>query len=192
VTVLQVSGWFHQYYAKKLFSDRRFATHPVEAMADSLIVLEDLLVRGAFPGFRMHVLGRCSPCIAGVRFMPFRCAAVPESGVDTQLSGSTAAIALLRGDMVHAINVGDSRVVAGVSSKGGRVQPQQLTVDHKPDVPAERARIVAVGGRVLATRNKYAAAPQPCCACAALLRLCRVFVLSTCCVVCRVSLLFIH
>ncbi len=63
-------------------------------------------------------------------------------------------VALLRPDAMHVINVGDSRAVLGASSKLGRVQPVQLSLDHKPDLPAEKARILAVGGRVLATRNK--------------------------------------
>ena len=80
---------------------------------------------------------------------------VAESGVDVSLSGSTAVVALLRAGVFHVINVGDSRAVIGTSSKIGRVQPVQLSLDHKPDLPAEKARILAVGGRVLATRNKY-------------------------------------
>ena len=64
-------------------------------------------------------------------------------------------VALLRADAIHVINVGDSRAVIGASSKVGRVQPVQLSLDHKPDLPAEKARILAVGGRVLATRNKW-------------------------------------
>ena len=74
--------------------------------------------------------------------------------MDVSLSGSTAVIALLRADVFHVINVGDSRAVIGTTSKLGRVQPVQLSLDHKPDLPAEKARINAVGGRVLATRNK--------------------------------------
>lgn len=78
---------------------------------------------------------------------------VPETGIDTSLSGSTAVVCLLRGDEVHCINVGDSRAVLGSMSKG-KLLPLQLSVDHKPDAPPEKARILAAGGRVLATKNK--------------------------------------
>ena len=60
---------------------------------------------------------------------------------------------MLRGDELHTINIGDSRAVLGNVVKG-KLQPIQLSVDHKPDTPAEKARILAAGGRVLATKNK--------------------------------------
>ena len=78
-----------------------------------------------------------------------------ETGIDTSLSGSTAVVCLLRGEDVHCINVGDSRAVLGANIKG-KLQPVQMSIDHKPDLPAEKARILATGGRVLATKNKYA------------------------------------
>ena len=46
----QVSGFFQQHFPKRLFQDRRFASHPCEAMCDALVALEDLLVRGGTIG----------------------------------------------------------------------------------------------------------------------------------------------
>jgi protein phosphatase 1L len=59
-------------------------------------------------------------------------------------SGAAAATIHVLGDCFLAANVGDSRVIIGARS--GAVQ---LTVDHKPDLPEERSRIEALGGRVI-------------------------------------------
>eukprot|EP00029_Vermamoeba_vermiformis_P006288 TRINITY_DN2422_c0_g1_i1.p1 TRINITY_DN2422_c0_g1~~TRINITY_DN2422_c0_g1_i1.p1 ORF type:complete len:721 (-),score=181.12 TRINITY_DN2422_c0_g1_i1:17-2179(-) len=62
-------------------------------------------------------------------------------------SGSTACCALVKGNKVFAINVGDSRIIV---SKKGIAQP--LSVDHKPSRPDERQRIQTAGGFI--TENK--------------------------------------
>lgn len=66
-------------------------------------------------------------------------------------SGTTAALAIVRAPdgyggeyTVRAFNVGDSRVLVGDAAGRGRC----LTRDHKPDLPAERARIEAAGSQV--------------------------------------------
>ncbi|KAG2482439.1 hypothetical protein HYH03_018610 [Edaphochlamys debaryana] len=55
-------------------------------------------------------------------------------------AGSTAAVALVRGDTLAVAHAGDSRVV--LSENG---VAQALTEDHKPDTPAERERITNAG-----------------------------------------------
>lgn len=57
--------------------------------------------------------------------------------------GSTALCCLVQGSRVMVANAGDSRAVACVS---GRTVP--LSTDHKPNLPAERARIQLAGGTV--------------------------------------------
>ena len=59
-------------------------------------------------------------------------------------SGTAAATFHIIGDRFLAANVGDSRVVLGT-----RRDAVQLTLDHKPDVPAERSRIESLGGVVV-------------------------------------------
>jgi protein phosphatase 1L len=59
-------------------------------------------------------------------------------------SGTAAATFHILDDRFLAGNAGDSRVVIGT-----RRDAVQLTVDHKPDVPAERSRIESLGGRVI-------------------------------------------
>lgn len=90
-------------------------------------------------------------CLCAVTHCPLPLA---ESGIDCALSGSTAVCVLVIGDTLHVASVGDSRAVLSASTRSGKPQPVPLTIDHKPDMPAERARIIAAGGRVLATKNR--------------------------------------
>ncbi|KAK7249412.1 protein serine/threonine phosphatase [Aureococcus anophagefferens] len=62
--------------------------------------------------------------------------------------GTTACTAVLRGEELSLANVGDSRCVLGGGGRRRRLS-ERLTTDHKPDVPAERARVEAHGGRVV-------------------------------------------
>ncbi|KAK1650523.1 hypothetical protein QYE76_068328 [Lolium multiflorum] len=61
-----------------------------------------------------------------------------------QIEGSTACVALIRGNQIIVGNVGDSRCVL---SRNG--QAIDLSTDHKPNEPGERARIEAAGGSVV-------------------------------------------
>ena len=58
-------------------------------------------------------------------------------------AGSTAAVALVLGERLCVAHIGDSRTVLCRSERVG-----WSTADHKPDEPAERARIEAAGGHV--------------------------------------------
>lgn len=69
---------------------------------------------------------------------------------DSQFSGSTANIVLIRkdathndGNLVYCANVGDCRCV--LSRRGKAIE---LSMDHKPSRPDEQARIEAAGGWV--------------------------------------------
>ena len=77
--------------------------------------------------------------------------ALKQSGIDVTLSGSTACTALKRGRRLLIANVGDSRAVLGradPSRPGGGLVAKDLSIDQKPDAPAERARIEGGGGHV--------------------------------------------
>ena len=76
--------------------------------------------------------------------------------VDTSLSGSTAVLCAFRNGRLYAASCGDSRAVLGGPGPAGQVVSDAVTVDHKPDAPAEKARILAAGGRVMATRTRLA------------------------------------
>ena len=71
-------------------------------------------------------------------------------------SGSTAIVALLRGRQVWVACVGDSRAIKGTKVAGKSAwRCTDLSVDQKPDDPAERARIEACGGDVSAASAAY-------------------------------------
>ena len=75
--------------------------------------------------------------------------AAPE--IDTVFSGTTLTMIIVRGMKVTVVNVGDSRAIAGVqlmSQAGSPIKVMPLSVDHKPELPAEEARICSSGGRV--------------------------------------------
>jgi serine/threonine protein phosphatase PrpC len=69
--------------------------------------------------------------------------------IDTDYSGTTLSMAIIRGNQVTCVNIGDSRVILGKESSQ-KIFPEELTTDHKPDLPKERERILATGGRVFA------------------------------------------
>jgi len=52
--------------------------------------------------------------------------------------------------MCICANIGDSRTAIGYANPAGGVIAETITHDHKPDTPAEKARIEAKGGRVFA------------------------------------------
>lgn len=74
-------------------------------------------------------------------------AAMTAAGIDCEFSGSTACVALLSGQDLNVAWVGDSRGVLGRKSAAG-FEAVDLTKDHKPVRPEEKARILANNGRV--------------------------------------------
>jgi serine/threonine protein phosphatase PrpC len=70
--------------------------------------------------------------------------------IDSEFSGTTLSMAIIRGNHVTGVNIGDSRVILGKELENGRLGAQDITFDHKPDTPKEKERILACGGRVFA------------------------------------------
>ncbi|KAL3945579.1 MAG: hypothetical protein SGBAC_000319 [Bacillariaceae sp.] len=70
--------------------------------------------------------------------------------IDTEFSGTTLSMAIVRGNELTGVNIGDSRVIMGKQEEGGSMTPVDITFDHKPDTPKEKERILACGGRVFA------------------------------------------
>jgi serine/threonine protein phosphatase PrpC len=69
--------------------------------------------------------------------------------IDSEFSGTTLSMAIIRGNHLTGVNIGDSRVILGKEEKGV-LSFQDVTFDHKPDTPQEKERILACGGRVFA------------------------------------------
>lgn len=69
--------------------------------------------------------------------------------IDAEFSGTTLSMAIIRGNTLTGVNIGDSRVIMG-KEENGRMLFEDITFDHKPDSPSEKERILACGGRVFA------------------------------------------
>ena len=89
------------------------------------------------------------------------------AAVDCSQSGTTAVTCLLRVDpatasiVCHTGWAGDSRAVLGCVRPDGQLAALDLTVDHKPDRPDEKARIERSGGRVEAVHDARGAPAGP-------------------------------
>lgn len=73
-----------------------------------------------------------------------------DPSIETDFSGTTFTCAVIRDNKAWLANVGDSRTTIGYRNKDNGITAVNLTIDHKPDLPAEKARIEAKGGRVFA------------------------------------------
>ncbi|KAJ6673900.1 PROTEIN PHOSPHATASE 2C [Salix viminalis] len=71
----------------------------------------------------------------------------PHSDFSGPTSGCTACVAIIRNNQLIVANAGDSRCV--ISRKG---QAYNLSRDHKPDLEAEKERILKAGGFIHAGR----------------------------------------
>lgn len=70
------------------------------------------------------------------------------NGID--ISGSCLTMSIFCEDMCYVANLGDSRIIM---SKNNGELIQQLTTDHKPEAPIERARIEQNGGAIFRNRS---------------------------------------
>jgi serine/threonine protein phosphatase PrpC len=75
-------------------------------------------------------------------------AASAEGRLRADVSGTTGSVVLLRPDALYCAWVGDSRVAVGLGPSWTAMRAQDLSWDHKPELPAERKRIEASGGAV--------------------------------------------
>lgn len=66
-------------------------------------------------------------------------------------SGTTASVVVIRRDRLYVAHVGDSAVVLGVQDDPDEetIRAEEITQDHKPELPKERKRIEGLGGSVI-------------------------------------------
>ena len=78
------------------------------------------------------------------------CAELAQSNINLSFSGTTCCFAVHHNDTLTVANIGDSRALLIRSPDLPNYPPYAipLTNDHKPDLPAEKQRILAAGGRV--------------------------------------------
>jgi len=77
---------------------------------------------------------------------------IKDATIDTDFSGSTAILTVTIGTKIYVACIGDSRITGGVTNASGGIVPVEISHDHKPDDPEEKARINAKGGRVFAVK----------------------------------------
>lgn len=74
-----------------------------------------------------------------------------DVSIDTEFSGTTAVVSMIRGKQLISCNIGDSRCIIGrKEGSSNKLKAVPVTDDHKPDRPDEQKRIIAKGGRVFA------------------------------------------
>lgn len=78
-----------------------------------------------------------------------------DSGESTpEQIGCTACSALITKDEIIVANAGDSRAVWASRKADGKYEHKDLSVDHKPELADEKARIEKAGGFVWENRVK--------------------------------------
>ncbi|KAL9233335.1 hypothetical protein vseg_008353 [Gypsophila vaccaria] len=87
------------------------------------------------------------------------CAAIDQElehhhKIDTFNSGTAALSVVRQGDRIIIANVGDSRAVLATTSEDGDLVALQLTIDFKPNLPQEAARITRCNGRVFCLEDE--------------------------------------
>ena len=64
-----------------------------------------------------------------------------ESSIETDFSGTTLTCAVIRDNKCVLGNVGDSRTSIAYRGPNGQAIGVNLTIDHKPDLPAEKVSV---------------------------------------------------
>ena len=98
---------------------------------------------------RMCALVPCLCALRNVLTQDPRLALGPDPRIDKTFSGTTAVCCLIIGNKLTVANVGDSRIILA-SRQGDKDVAEEVSIDHKPERPDEKARIHAAGGRVFA------------------------------------------
>jgi len=77
------------------------------------------------------------------------CKQLTKAGINCAFSGTTCVFGVRVEDRIFVANIGDSRcVLCRQTKEGDNFVCMPLSVDQKPDVPAEKKRILEHGGRV--------------------------------------------
>ena len=63
-------------------------------------------------------------------------------------ASSTGVVAFIWNDLLTIAHVGDSKACIARAALGEELMPEWLTIDHKPNMPAELKRIESCGGRM--------------------------------------------
>lgn len=71
-----------------------------------------------------------------------------DSDINSEFSGTTMVLVVIRKNLMTIANIGDSRITLISKDERNQFIGQALSEDHKPEQITEKARITAAGGRV--------------------------------------------
>jgi len=132
----EVALFVSKHFAQELLKNAKYQQGDVvSALKETYLVMDTMLrtPEGAVEVFRL------------VRDLPDSAPVNPRDAVDVAANvGCTAVVAVIQGNTLYVANAGDSRCVLGSNRKA-----VDMSVDHKPDLPEEIARIRAAGGCVI-------------------------------------------
>jgi serine/threonine protein phosphatase PrpC len=126
----KVSQSIKSKLANYLFKHRDFATDIKAALTDVIARCEAEVLRGE----RIFIF-----CY----FLPDNIS-FSEPTIETDFSGTTFTCAVIRNNKCVLCNIGDSRTSLGYRNESGGIAAKSLTLDHKPDLPAEKVSVVRV------------------------------------------------
>jgi serine/threonine protein phosphatase PrpC len=140
-----VSHYFTDRLPDRVFANPKWKVDPSAAIAEEVDRLERSLLAGACAS-RATVLPAAPPRppTPGAR------AARADASIDTEFSGSTCVLGVIRDNKLIVNNIGDSRIILAKRTAAGKLEAVPVSSDHKPDRPDEQKRIEACGGRVFA------------------------------------------
>ncbi|XP_010447488.1 PREDICTED: probable protein phosphatase 2C 60 isoform X1 [Camelina sativa] len=157
-----VSKFCAKYLHQQVLSDEAYAAGDVGTSLQKAFFRMDEMMQGQRGWRELAVLGdkinKFSGMIEGLIWSPrsgdsankpdaWAFEEGPHSDFTGPNSGSTACVAVIRNKQLFVANAGDSRCV--ISRKG---QAYNLSRDHKPDLDAEKERILKAGGFIHAGR----------------------------------------
>jgi protein phosphatase 1G len=125
-----------KHFSQELLKNERYQQGDIETALKETFLQIDILLRSTEGATEIFRLQRDLPDSAEVN---------PRDVTDAAANvGCTAVVALIQGNTIYVANAGDSRCVLGHSGKA-----VDMSMDHKPDLPEENARIRAAGGCVI-------------------------------------------
>lgn len=76
------------------------------------------------------------------------CTQLTETNINVAFSGTTCVFGVKVDKKLYVANIGDSRCILCRQTSTGELQALSLSIDQKPELPEEKQRILAAGGRV--------------------------------------------
>jgi serine/threonine protein phosphatase PrpC len=132
----EVALFASKHFSQELLKNERYQQGDIETALKETFLQIDILLRSTEGATEIFRLQRDLPDSAEVN---------PRDVTDAAANvGCTAVVALIQGNTIYVANAGDSRCVLGHSGKA-----VDMSMDHKPDLPEENARIRAAGGCVI-------------------------------------------